>query len=1261
MAEAKLHDAQISNYDHAQGTPHCRRVEQNLGMLIPDEWKGERISSLELYILSSAAALHDSGKRRRTSSGDHGKVAAAAIAERPEIFGLDPPEAAAIQYIIGVHNNRQLDKVPESLCVGVETVHLRDLAAIFCLADTLHCDYTRVLKSLTEEEEANAVRDPLTLFRLRTYGFDMDDYGRIWLEVHPQVATEKSIIDECFRRMLQEMNPILATLHDAGYPYEIFLRSDDSVLEERKSVRRTFDGQMCQEGIEDKVFIPNFDLLDPSVILYSFENKLRLFIQTSLQRVFGQKWWKDRISQDVQDKCKTRKEEREIAPGCSTNWPEIYYADFLDYARIITKRDNWREVFREFFMHEEWVRVKLQELNPIRADIAHNREVNAHDLQKLRLSVVEMLKCIASRLAQKNDMEFLTKLGLLHRVSDPVMEEQVFSRTRVDLPIAEYILRKGESKKPGFFKREPEWVDFEEGYIVEHKNVDAIIHNLAQNPVQLILGAPASGKSVMLKNIAFKLAKQGWKVYFVELKKYSEEQIKAYLENALTVDNDKALIILDDAHLDLPKCEDLVRNFKLKNLRTKLLIGLRTIEELQEEHPKEVSSFDGLAKTEIVSSDEAEKIIRLFLRRKYELGDTEMEKVARKFTRYEQDLWVLSWALDSYSVEKNEIRQSDIYKKVMKSITNMAVGHGRTTINAEDALLPLSTFYRFEIVVERVFLEEQLNIKGAVLDQLVAAGEIASTIEIGERETLRLDHSSIAELYFETYQVYPDLGVRIKRFVQRRFPKWDLGLLHLYFESKPERVVSALGRLSQAFKNGFSKDDLVQELLSDNQTRELILEGISEYAQNTNRLIKVLAKISDRKFSELLLTHLSKDHLIQLWRNSRLNQIGLFLGWRGYYSPSVRRAYTRFSMESSLLGKMNEATLDEIRGFIHGISQVRFYADALKGQKLARNAVDTLRGLRDLSGKVRHADISTVSLLIKNITDINSDPQFIIDGIKPPFDLGTKLSEASLNDINMLIHSISKASADPAFVIECIKRIEKSQLLQKIEASSLQHINHFITNIKKTDVMLCDYVLGQLEQLDLESKLQESDLKSLSSFLWNISPRLSLSARYAAIADNLDLIEKIEETDLMTVNYFLWNLLQTSPTLPKTFIDDQVRTILVNRINQEDESLGEKLLLIGVFQSAGFVIAKGKGDGVSATEISRSELESWLKESSENPFRVALMLNGLKTFDEEAALSFLDSYPDLESIVRFLKGVEAESAKSRDLIVSVLHWLPRVT
>ena len=134
-------------------------------------------------------------------------------------------------------------------------------------------------------------------------------------------------------------------------------------------------------------------------ILKDFENELRLFIQNRLKEEIGENWWKQAIPPDVQQKCIERKKNREKLPWMNEeDYPLIWYADFNDYFKIITRRDNWKKIFSKYFIDEAWIKTKLVlELAPIRNDIAHNRELTTEKIQKLQMTTQEILRCIRKR------------------------------------------------------------------------------------------------------------------------------------------------------------------------------------------------------------------------------------------------------------------------------------------------------------------------------------------------------------------------------------------------------------------------------------------------------------------------------------------------------------------------------------------------------------------------------------------------------------------------------------------------------------------------------------------------------------------------------------------------------------------------------------------------------------------------------------------------------------------------------------------------
>ncbi len=405
-------------------------------------------------------------------------------------------------------------------------------------------------------------------------------------------------------------------------------------------------------------------------------------------------------------------------------------------------------------------------------------------------------------------------------------------RWKADIPTIQSVLRKGETFEGDFFKKEPEWIDFEEGFVVERREVDELINKLESDNIQLVLGEPASGKSVILKNIGFKLAKENKDVYIVELKKHSGDKVKRYFDDIPEIKDDKAVFIVDDAHLLMTECERLVRELKNRELKAKLIIGSRPTREIRGEHPKEVSEFEYLSKTYIHAEDITEEIIKGFLKKEHHFSDERIKTVSKNLERYKKDLWHLSWALKAYYPEMDSVEEEEIYEKIRDSIREIKLGKDESGknkyLNGEDVFFPLSVFYRFEISVERDFLEEQLELEKDKINELIELSEIVQTEEAGRNRMLSLIHSSIADLYFRAYQAYPSLGEKSKKKILNQKDK-DLQycLFYKYMTSTdPRNAILVLIQLGgDRFKEKGGRT-LLEQLIEGDKTQQSIKKGI---------------------------------------------------------------------------------------------------------------------------------------------------------------------------------------------------------------------------------------------------------------------------------------------------------------------------------------------------------------------------------------------------------------------------------------------------
>jgi hypothetical protein len=130
-------------------------------------------------------------------------------------------------------------------------------------------------------------------------------------------------------------------------------------------------------------------------ILKELEIRLRECIHGKLENI-SENWWNERVPKDVKDRAESRKKknQQQYPWHKSKNLLLVFYIDFADYNKIISRRDNWREAFREVFKDKEIISAKLRELEPIRNAIAHSRELNQSELSKLKLYSKDILSCI---------------------------------------------------------------------------------------------------------------------------------------------------------------------------------------------------------------------------------------------------------------------------------------------------------------------------------------------------------------------------------------------------------------------------------------------------------------------------------------------------------------------------------------------------------------------------------------------------------------------------------------------------------------------------------------------------------------------------------------------------------------------------------------------------------------------------------------------------------------------------------------------------
>lgn len=126
--------------------------------------------------------------------------------------------------------------------------------------------------------------------------------------------------------------------------------------------------------------------------LLRLETRLRFFINTRMTAVFGENWPRGQLPNGLYEKW-VEKRERAIKSGRNA-LHLIEYADFTDYREIISRDDNWKQVFVSVFHRKEDVRESFQRLFMIRIDTMHARPICQDDELLLFVEVKRIVQAI---------------------------------------------------------------------------------------------------------------------------------------------------------------------------------------------------------------------------------------------------------------------------------------------------------------------------------------------------------------------------------------------------------------------------------------------------------------------------------------------------------------------------------------------------------------------------------------------------------------------------------------------------------------------------------------------------------------------------------------------------------------------------------------------------------------------------------------------------------------------------------------------------
>ena len=105
--------------------------------------------------------------------------------------------------------------------------------------------------------------------------------------------------------------------------------------------------------------------------LLQLEVSLRRFIVQRMEGKFGSVWIKRKVPGEVRKKWEKRQQKDQ--DNHEHRRLLIEYADLGDYVDIITRNDNWQEMFKCHFRHKGSVQESFRRIQPIRNSTMHSR------------------------------------------------------------------------------------------------------------------------------------------------------------------------------------------------------------------------------------------------------------------------------------------------------------------------------------------------------------------------------------------------------------------------------------------------------------------------------------------------------------------------------------------------------------------------------------------------------------------------------------------------------------------------------------------------------------------------------------------------------------------------------------------------------------------------------------------------------------------------------------------------------------------------
>jgi len=315
---------------------------------------------------------------------------------------------------------------------------------------------------------------------------------------------------------------------------------------------------------------------------------------------------------------------------------------------------------------------------------------------------------------------------------------------RVYLQSVEEVLKIGDPKESAQWFRPagPIAADFADKKVHRRSAVDTLKRESANNPVYLLVGKAATGKTVIVRTLIYELHEEGQKdAYYFDIAPQTDFNEGQLIREIRAVNG---AIVIENIHLAPRKVQQVYSRFKHDKDRH-ILFTARYLDKRYENMFAE--SLSGIRSLPLEPLDEVDGIISCFCS-----DSTTPRIVAKRIPQILEvcrgDYWLLAIALQGCAMAHGAGEpQSWIASEVQRYIENLETCGDPHDDQYPGILLALSLLYIQEVLTAEPYLTDRLGFAKSALDDLAKRGEITRQKNPTGHIFYGLPHSSRAKAY----------------------------------------------------------------------------------------------------------------------------------------------------------------------------------------------------------------------------------------------------------------------------------------------------------------------------------------------------------------------------------------------------------------------------------------------------------------------------------------------------------------------------------